>query len=358
MNASANIPASPRRANYRVGSLYSLVTALLLAVQAPFSAPAAQRFSSPQFICLTQFALLLSVPLITLPTATRRDFVRLLADVRNAGKLAILFVVGLCGLFLYNIGLSSTHPIITAAILNLSPFWAVLVAMIITRKAVPVSPLVFFGCFAVAFVGAMIVAWSQMNVPNDQILRDIVNSIFHSRWAYAIPLPLFFALSGTLVGRWFSEYDDSAAIAANFVVSAVILIPATLLLSYTSSRVHPSFAMNDVKLAEVLLLLLGTLAASAAGRVYYQVALTVTNNDNGFVTMFFLFIPAFAAIIAAPLSWWLPDLRYATNPLFFLGLGLITIPLLLFLLRAWQSSGDGSEPERQKPGGVETREQV
>jgi hypothetical protein len=37
-----------------------------------------------------------------------------------------------------------------------------------------------------------------------------------------------------------------------------------------------------------LLLVIGTLAAGAAGRVFYQIALTATDNDNGFVTMFFL----------------------------------------------------------------------
>ena len=78
--------------NYRLGSLYSLVTAVFLATQEPFSALAARRFSSPQFICLMQFALLLSVPLLTLPTASRRDFIALLSDARNLGKLAILFM--------------------------------------------------------------------------------------------------------------------------------------------------------------------------------------------------------------------------------------------------------------------------
>jgi drug/metabolite transporter (DMT)-like permease len=118
------------------------------------------------------------------------------------GQAGDLFIIGLCGLFLYNVGLSSAHPIITAAILNLSPFWAALVAIIISRKSIPVSPLVFFGCFAVAFVGAMIVAWSQIDTSYQVLFRDLVESIFHSRWAYAIPIPIFFALSGTLVGKW------------------------------------------------------------------------------------------------------------------------------------------------------------
>jgi drug/metabolite transporter (DMT)-like permease len=329
---------STPRANYRLGSLYSLITAVLLATQEPFSALAARRFSSPNFICLTQFALLLSVPLLTLPAVSRRDFIALLSDARNLGKLAILFIIGLCGLYLYNIGLSSAHPLITAAILNLSPFWAVLVALIISRKAIPVSPLVFFGCFVVAFVGAMTVALSQIDTSNGLFVTDMAHSMLHGWWVYAIPIPIFFALSGTLVYEWFSEFDEAATIAANFVVSAVILIPATLLISYLHPDQHPKFSAGEQTLSAILLLLLGTLAAAAAGRVYYQVALTTTNNDNGFVTMFFLLIPALSALITVPLSWWVVDLRFVVGPMFFAGLVLITIPLLLFLLKAWRSS--------------------
>lgn len=331
--AYSKMTVSTGHANYRLGSVYSLVTAVLLATQEPFSALAAKRLTSPYFICLTQLALLLSVPLLTLPASARRDFFALLSDFRNWGKLAILFVVGLCGLFLYNIGLSSAHPIITAAILNFSPFWAALVALVVSRKSIPVSPPVFFGCFAVAFVGAMIVAWSQIDSSSDVLLQDLLKSILHSRWAYAIPMPLFFALSGTLVYKWFSAFDELAAIAANFVVSALILIPATLLISHA----RPEFPTGEQTTPAILLLLLGTLAAAAAGRVFYQVALTTTANDNGFVTMFFLLTPGLSSLITVPLSWWIADLRFFAGPMFFIGLALIAASLFLFLQRSWRS---------------------
>ena len=67
-----------------------------------------------------------------------------------------------------------------------------------------------------------------MDASNQVLFRDVLESIFHSRWGYAIPIPIFFALSGTLVNRWFADFDEAAAIAANFVVSSFILIPATL----------------------------------------------------------------------------------------------------------------------------------
>jgi drug/metabolite transporter (DMT)-like permease len=325
---------SAPRASYRLGSLYALTTAMLLATQEPFSALAARRLSSATFICLTQFALLLSVPLLTFSEPSRRDFIALLSNARNLGKIAILFIAGVCGLLLYNIGLSSAHPIITAAILNMSPFWAALVALVISQKSIPVSPAVFFGCFIVAFFGAMIVAWSQVEASNGVLLKDLLESVFHSRWAFAIPMPIFFAISGTLVGKWFSEYDEGATIAANFVVSGVILIPTTLFISY----LHPGSAPGADKMSAVLLLLLGTLAAAAAGRVFYQVALTTTNNDNGFVTMFFLLVPALSTVISIPLSGWIVELRFNAGPLFFLGLTMITIPLLVFLAKSWRTS--------------------
>jgi hypothetical protein len=145
-------------------------------------------------------------------------------------------------------------------------------------------------------------------------------------------MPLFFALSGTLVYKWFSEFDESATIAASFVISAFILIPATLFISHS----RPDFSMSGQTMPAILLLLLGTLAAAAAGRVFYQVALTTTNNDNGFVTMFFLLTPALSTLITVPLSWWISDLRFVAGPMFVIGLLLIAIPLLLFLLKSWR----------------------
>ena len=110
--------ATETRANYRLGTLYSLATALLLAMQAPFSALAAKSLSSPLFVCFTQVALLASVPLLIRREETRRDFAAVLFDAGNIGKLAALFLIGVAGLLLYNIGLSGANPIITAAIMK------------------------------------------------------------------------------------------------------------------------------------------------------------------------------------------------------------------------------------------------
>ncbi len=120
-------------ADYRLGTSYAVATACLLALEEPFSALAARDLTSIDFMAFTQVALLLSVPMMTIRRDVRHDFAAIPLDVRKWPKLAAVFLVGVTGLALYDIGLRSTHPIITAAVLNLSPFWAALVALIVSK---------------------------------------------------------------------------------------------------------------------------------------------------------------------------------------------------------------------------------
>jgi drug/metabolite transporter (DMT)-like permease len=326
------IPKGP--VDYRAGTLYALATAVLVSFQVPFSALAARSLGSLDFMAFTQLALLFSVPLLIMRADSRRDFAAIVFRVRNWPKLAVIFLIGVAGLKLYNIGLSSTHPIITAAVLNLSPFWAALIAFLVSRRSMSVSPLAFIACFLVAFLGAMAIAWSQIDLDSKVLARDVIESFIHSKWIYALPMPAFFALSGTLVYQWFSEFDEPAAIAANFVVSSLVLIPLAAMTSDFGQASH----LSEQSILAILLLLVGTLAASAAGRVFYQMALTATKNDNGYVTMFFLLIPALSAVLAFMLSHWIPGLQFVPRPLFFVGMALVTIPLLALSLVTWRDS--------------------
>jgi drug/metabolite transporter (DMT)-like permease len=321
---------SASRANYRLGALYSLATAFLLATQEPFSFPAAARLTSVQFVCLTQVALLVSIPLLTLHPNSRRDFFAILRDPSHYGKLALILAIGICGLLLYNRGLSNSHPIIIAAILNMSPFWAALVALLISRVPIPVSPTIFFSCLVAAFLGAMAVAWSQIGGAVKSTMSEVWDNLLHGSWVYAIPVPICSALGGTLIGKWFSEYDESGTIAANFLVSTSILIPVTLFILYTRSELQ----FNQP--AAIILMMIGTIIAASMGRVLYQIALSTTGNDNGFVTMFFLLVPALTGLISLPLSWWIADLGFTADPVFFLGLLAIAASLLLFSLNSWE----------------------
>ena len=323
------IPSGP--IDYRLGTFYAIATAVLMSFQAPSSALAARTLGALDFMAFTQLALLLSIPLLILRADSRRDFAAIVFDVWP--KLAVIFLVGAAGLTLYDVGLSSTHPIITAAVLNLSPFWAAVIAFIVSRRSISAPPFAFLACFLVAFCGAMAIAWSQIDVDSKVLARDVLRSFIHSKWIYALPMPALFALNGTLVYGWFSDFDEPAAIAANFVVSSLVLIPIAAL----TSDFGQASRLSQPSTMAVLLLLLGTLAGSAAGRVFYQMALTATKDDNGYVTMFFLLIPALSSLISFMLSWWIPGLQFVASAMFFVGVALVTISLFLLSLTSWRA---------------------
>ena len=327
-------PSQKRRINYRLGSIYAVVTALLLSVQEPFSFLAAKRLSLTQFVFLTEVALVMSIPLLIVHNKSRRDLVSLLRNKAHYRRFGMLFLIGMVGLLLFKLGLSNAHPIIISAIINLQPFFAALVALLIARVPIPVSPPIFFGCLVSAFLGAMAVAWSQVGEANRPELSQLAESAMHGTWLYAIPVPICSALGGTLVCKWFSKYDESAAIAANFSVSALLLIPATGLLLVWRSE------LDFGRIVPVILMIAGTIVAASMGRVLYQIALSVTGNDNGFVTMFFLLIPALTALISLPLSWWISDLHFAVGWMFYVGLFVVSASLLFFSLKSW------GQPER------------
>jgi hypothetical protein len=71
-------------------------------------------------------------------------------------------------------------------------------------------------------------------------------------------------------------------------------------------------------------------------------ALTVTDNNNGFVSIFFLLIPAFTCLLSLWMSRWISELKFTVGPLFFLGLGLIAAPILVFLGQSQKGSSDRS----------------
>jgi drug/metabolite transporter (DMT)-like permease len=323
------LPSSGHRVNYKLGSLYALITALLLSTQEPFSFLAAKRLGVTQFVFLTQVALLMSIPFLIAHATSRRDLILLLKDTGNYGKLGVLFAAGMTGLLTFKLGLSNAHPIIISAIINLQPFWAAAVAFLIARVPIPVSPAMFFGCLIAAFLGAMAVAWSQVGVTDRPDLRQLADSALHGSWLYAIPVPICSALSGTLVCKWFAKYDESAAVSANFLVSALVLIPISGFMLYQNANLDFGQAFP------VVLMIIGTIVAASLGRVLYQTALSVTANDNGFVTMFFLLIPALTALISLLLSRWISDLHFSVSLMFFVGLAVVTASLLLFSLKSW-----------------------
>ena len=108
----------------------------------------------------------------------------------------------------------------------------------------------------------MAVAWSQLGDAGKPTMGQLAENFLHGSWVYAIPIPLCSALGGTLVGKWFARYEDSAAVAANFFAANLILIPTTVILLYRQSELL--FGGNPIA---IILMIAGTIIASSIGRV-------------------------------------------------------------------------------------------
>jgi hypothetical protein len=74
----------------------------------------------------------------------------------------------------------------------------------------------------------------------------------------------------------------------------------------------------------------------------YQKALTITDNNNGFVSMFLLLIPAVTCLISLGMSPWIKELSFTVSPVFFVGMVLIAAPILIY---SWQSLRAKAKPE-------------
>ena len=322
--------------NYRLGSLYSVITAFLYATQEPFSFPAAKHLNTLQFVALTQVSLLVSIPLLMSRSKSRRDFVALIRKPINYGYLGIIFAIGLTGLLLYNFGLSNAHP---DHYLRNPQSFAILGRVGgagARRRSDPdfAGDIFWLFCRRVHWRDGGRLEPARRHRAR-QTSAQLADSFLHGSWLYAIPVPLASALGGTLVGKWFGAYDESAAIAANFLTANVILIPGCLALLYWRNE------LNFDQLGPILLMIFGTIVAASLGRVMYQIALTVTGGDNGFVTMFLNLVPALTAFISLGLSHWVPDLHFVIDLTFFLGSGLIAASLVLFSLKSWRQPARG-----------------
>ena len=313
----------PAKSGYVAGAVLALMTAALLSLQEPLSAPAAHKLSGAQFVLVNQIALLIAAPLFLWESKARRDFRAIFASSRSRLHLVGLTAIGLAGLTIYNLGLRDAHPVVITAILNLSPFWAALAARYVAGVPIPVTAAVFAGSLLVAFAGAVVVAYSQ--TPPDA--SGLVGMLTKGSWYFAIPVPLFTALSGTLVGLWFKDYSDSAAISSALIFSAVALIPIVALYLW----LHGDGFAVDWRAAA--LLAIGAIAAAAVGRLLYQFALSRTGEDNGFVTMFFLLGPALSGFYSWALAPWVEGVRFSANAAFFIGLAITAVSLFVFASR-------------------------
>ena len=86
------------------------------------------------FVGATELVLLLCVPFMLWTRRSREHFRALLSSASSLLKFGVLLLIGLIGILLYVFGLGRGHPIVIAAVLNLDPFWAAVIAYFVAGK--------------------------------------------------------------------------------------------------------------------------------------------------------------------------------------------------------------------------------
>ncbi len=89
-----------------------------------------------------------------------------------------------------------------------------------------------------------------------------------------------------------------------------MVAPGALLLAYVRS----GLTLTAGALPAIGLLAAGAVLSAVIGRVLYQKSLTITDNNNGFVSMFFLLIAAFTCLLALALSPWMREFKFSVGP--------------------------------------------
>ena len=74
---------------------------------------------------------------------------------------------------------------------------------------------------AIAFTGALMIAWSQAPASDASPLQSLAEERRTPDGFLRSPCQFFYALSGTFVGKWFPRFDESASLAAIFAASAL-----------------------------------------------------------------------------------------------------------------------------------------
>ena len=73
------------------------------------------------------------------------------------------------------------------------------------------------------------------------------------------------------VGKWFSNFDESACIAVTFTMATAVVVPVALAVAYAQSGLR----ITTDALPAIALLAVGTILATGFGRVLYQKSLTL-----------------------------------------------------------------------------------
>jgi hypothetical protein len=273
---------------------FGLAAAFLYAAQHPLSKPAASRLgdswsASASLLLIVQVAMvLIGLVIAAWSPRIRSAIVAILRDTANWGKLFLLSTIGLASIGLYIVNMHALSPILMAVVLNMFPFWNLIVTSIVQKRWPGLLPVV-----VIATVAASLLIVTALFDPTFQL------SNFVFRFAAISLVPIFYSVHYNLQAKYFAKHDTFAFVLAANLFDAPIVIFA--LAGFAVFAPLPVFSAGFFRV-DVFLYVAGAVLSSLGARTMLQKGGKIL-PDGKIWTPFCLFlVPAMTVAIASVAS--------------------------------------------------------
>lgn len=270
--------------------LFGLTAALLYAIQHPLSKPAANRLGASlpaigSLLLVCEVAILLfGVAACVVHPETFAHVRKILRSRGNLGKLIFLSTIGLASLTIYLANMHMFPPVLMAVILNLFPFWNVIITAVIDRRRPRAHPVLVIG-----IVAALMLFTSVYFDPQFRL------SGFVAQFAVISIVPIVYSIHYNMQSRYFADYKPFAFVLAAYLIDAPIVM---LILIGFGFYVDLPVASPGFFQLDILLYVVGTIASSIGARTMLQKG-GLSGPEGKIWTPFFTFLtPAMTAMVS------------------------------------------------------------
>lgn len=269
-------------------STLGVLAAVAYATQHPLQQPLLRDIVSPfdslAFAVLSsELVGILVIFCLVLFKGSRHEVLRLLAEPLIFFRLFLIAALNSLSLLLYFVAIRTYDVVPVSTILNLFPFYALIVSAIVWKTTPRLSSTLIFGAVAASII--VIGASDPNQTPASSIARFLFVSL----------VPVIFSVVQTAKTKWFEGYGAITYVSVVTVFDAVIFVPAALIVLGCSD----SFAISQVleRPLSLSVFCVGAVLSGFIAQYLLQRALRVNASSIDYATAPFFLIPMLSGLI-------------------------------------------------------------
>lgn len=272
---------------------FGVLAALAYATQHPLQQPLLRDFAdqldSVAFAVLSgELVGVLVVLGLVLFRGSRSEIFRLFMEPRVHLKLLAIATLNSLSLVFYFVAIRTYDVVPVSTILNLFPFYALIVSVLIWKAKPNRSSILIFGGVAVSIL--TIGASDENQTFSSSVMRFLLVS----------SVPIIFSVVNIAKAKWFQGYRTVTYISVVAVFDAVIFVPATLFLLCTSDsfEIYQVFRMPSLLSAFCV----GAVLSGFLAQYLLQKAFQANTSRVDYATAPFFMIPILSGLIGVALG--------------------------------------------------------